>query len=362
MKIILFPPSEVEAYFYYVDWANTLLELDVDLVLFEERYQDLVKGKNNIRDKINSLKPDLILGFDLYFMGFAQEDSVLIRPMFEPLEIPYVSILTSNWLGQVSALISSARFFRYLVGMISILEEGPLLVEKVLGRECKKIAYSYPDIKVNFEKWGVRDEVLFQNISRHERKWTFRDDFVEDRLKEIKERIKGLLNKGTKIGELMAMFGEDLAWSMVSCQVIDDAHWQWCHRLFEGMIERFDMAGLQISDKILVSGLEHVVNCLREFKGVVGERMRFSRNELDRLSWFALRVGGVPFVFETEFPDVDWWWRIREDLANLEEIVKKFSDKKVRQEVFGEMYSYLQEKSNFKESVAGILEWLEKKV
>ncbi len=334
MKVLLFPPSDIDLHFYYVDWANALLEIGVDLVLFEERYQDLVKNQEALRDKILSLRPDVVLGFDLYFMGLKQEDSVLIRPLFDLMNLPYVSIFTANVLGQVSALVSPSRFFDYLVGVVSVPEEGKELVERALGLDCRPVDFSYPDISVNPEEWEVGDTVLVQNISHQERRWRFSEEFVWQDFQDIKRQIKDLLNQGANIGKVMGLFREGLGWSVVSCQVVEDAYWQWHREFFDRIETSLENGGLEVMDKLVVRSLEDAVNLMRRFRVVVGERPRFSSSRLSRLDWSALRVGGVPMVFESEFPDVDWWWRIREDLSNLEEVVKRLSEGSVRKEVF----------------------------
>ena len=362
MRIVLFPPADPDLHFYYVDWANALLELGVDLVIFEENYKELAKDVNAVRDKIVSLNPDLVLGFDLYFMGLKEEDSVLIRPIFESLRIPYVSIFTFNNLDQISALASPIRFFRHLIGMVTVSEWSAVWIEKILSRDCKVADFSYPDVRINFDEWEGEDVALFQNMSLQEKRWTFGQEFVKDELQEIKRQIKALLDKGTQVNEIVSLFRKEILWSVLSCQVIEDAYWQWQHELFERIGDKLTLLGMQAVDSLLVGSLENMVKQMRKFRAVIGTRMRFSRDTLDRLSWFALRIGGIPLVFEVEFPKVDWWWRVRSDLANLEEIIERLSDKRVREEIFWTMYSFFQNRSKFKESVKEVLEWVEEKI
>ncbi len=356
MKILFFPPPNLEVYMLYLDWLNALKEVEYTQVVgFSEGFGDLQGKTQRIREIILDQKPDAILGFDLYFMGFTIEHKILHKPIMEELKVPYFSIFTGDYFHIIHALISPIRFFPNFKGAM-ICEEGYVdLMRVFMHKPCIDVGYTFPELAIRPEKLKVRSSVLVKNIDRYKKDLDYDYCFISQEIEEFK---KNLISFQGSFVEALNLLPEYLRRNLLSLIVMEEIHAQRQIEWYEDAVRHLEKVGLEVVSRFAISSFVDFLNLAKEFVLVVGDQNSFLGGVLDRFSWLGLRLGSIPLL-----PSWGGWDNsISGTLSNwddLRDFISEFKDPYKRVEIQRSMYQHFAETSKWREKIRQAREWME---
>ncbi len=356
MKILFFPPPNLEVYILYLDWLNALKGVEYTQVVgFSEGFADLQRNTQRIREIILEQKPDAVLGFDLYFMGFTIEHKILHKPIMEELGVPYFSIFTGDYFRIIHALISPIRFFTNFKG-IMVCENGYAdLIRLFLYKPCMNVGYTFPEISIKPEKLRVRPSVLAKNIELYKKQLDYDYCFISQEMKEFKERLMSF--RGPLV-EALALLPEYLRRNLLPLMAMEEVYARRQVMWHEDAVKHLGEVGLEVVSRFAVGSFVEFLNMAKEYLLFVGDQNPFSDGELDRFSWLGLRLGSIPLLPSW----AGWDDSISGTLSGWDELnnfVSELEDPFRRMELHRIMYQHFAESSKWREKIRRARDWME---
>ncbi len=356
MKILFFPPANLELLPLFLDYIKLMKQLGVQVILFEENYFQLIKMLKEIRFHLEQQKPDIVLGFDNYFLDVIIDKGIIHKPVFEELGVPYFSILTYAFFRLVPHIRSHIKMMDSLLGF-GVMDDGyKLFVEQQLGKDCFVLDYSFPErgaAQTGERKVlvGAPDTVKGSN--------SFEDSFISDYTRQIYEGVK----KKTPIAfsSIYQDIDEDLFSSVTGAFILGQIYSE-CfldNMSFTDVLEK--RMGLEIVNRMSVRSINEAIDSLSKYLAVFSYYDIFSSTGMDKFSWFALRIGNVPMARRYGiWKELDINTFENED--ELISLAETLSDRKKKREIYTALYEMAREKFDFESRLLAFIDWVNERI
>ncbi len=356
-KIVIFPPAEIEDYLLYIDWMRALDVLGYKVFAFEDDFQSLINDLDSVRKQIEEIKPDLIIGFNTYFLGFKVEKGVLFVSLFEVLKIPYVSIVTDKIFRFCVGLKSPIRFFKFLKGIIvcDISYQG--FVKELLGVETKYVPFIFPELEIDWGNIDFEPKFVLMDFSYEKKLGSLSCEFNSKELVDCKQQLTKAMLESRFGAQLFDFIPKELKATALACFVYEDCYNSYVTERLSKAAEVLRSNAIEYTREVPFHTLHLGIQQLRRYIGLIGCLDPFMEGELDRFIWFTIRSGALPVVskkglFGDDLPNV---------FSNLEELVDVFSKlsmREVRIDCAKQIYKQFLEKFPAVECVKEACGWL----
>ncbi len=348
MKILFLPPPNIELYFFYVDWMIVLQDIGVQVVGFEEHFHKLVGNVNSMREIVNEVGPDLVLGFDQFFMGFKVDKGVLFVSVFEEQKVPYIPIFTGDYLDQVFGSISPVRFFSYLRGIVVCDDQWEVLVNRFLSKPSFSVRFPL-DKFGKFEPSNVDRRAIIRNMDAWEKRMD--GEYVVSETEVLFSQILDKAKDGLSVIEVLDALGEEICLCPAVLSLFMDVESK-CQIEMRNRIKRqLSEIGVDVEMRVVFNSIHQLVETWHKWWCCYSGLNLFSNALIDRFSYFSIRSGGFPLLLKPNGNVIGL------DLP-IFEVLPKLGEEKYRRDWIERIREKMKV-PNWKEDVVKFVRWVE---